>query len=480
MLARIVRLSVISLLLVSYSHAQPGLNDDSEIEEVTVIGSKMAVTFDELPASASVLTDMQIDHARIERLSDIEGFIPNLKFSELGEVGAEFISIRGIGVNPLSENRVAVYIDDMPFRTINDKLLLDVEQIEVLRGPQGTLYGTNTEGGVIVINTALPQGDVKLLGEMSSEHYRQGSRQQLLLNASGQISDNWAGRLALVREQGDTYTQNIDPVTDNSGDIEDTALLLTVLFYPASNMNLSLQYNGQFNRADGIYEQTYIPVDSEAYNQVFAQPNPQLAQIWGISQVNSRPIGRQHQYHMDDIRSFDEDEQSLNLKVEYRWDKVKMVSITNFLDKVSSGWGAQFELTSFPLINTGGKDSKQQLFQEFRFSPTMADRLDWVLGLSGYTGKRSFVVGYKDLLAGQQQFTLLPPLKENSVDVAAFTNIKYDITNRLTGTLGLRWERARREMRRQEDSAFFVGGQPMGVFPVVNESVTATEVLPKV
>lgn len=473
-------ISLLFLCFITIAYAQSSSNTTNELEEVVVIGSKMSVSFSELPTSTSILTEAQINHAGIERLSDIEGFIPNLKFSELGEVGAEFISIRGIGVNPLSENRVAVYIDDMPFRTINDKLLLNVNQIEVLRGPQGTLYGANTEGGVIVINTTLPQRETKLLGQLSTEHYRQGNRQQLLINTSGQLSENWIGRLALVREQGDTYTQNIDPNTNNPGNITDTGLLLTTIFYPNDNLDFTLQYNGQFNRADGIYEQTYIPMDSKLYNQVFSEPNAQLAQVWGVSQFNSLPIGKKHQYHMDDIRTFDEDEHSINFKVNYRWSKIKMVSVTNYINKTSEGWGAQFELTSFPLINTGGKDSKQQIFQELRFSPILPDRLDWILGFSGYQGKRSFTVGYKDLLIGQKQFTKVAPLKESSMDIAAFTNIKYDITDQLSGTLGLRWERAKREMLRHQEGSFFVGGQPMGVFPVLDESVTSSDLLPKV
>lgn len=451
-----------------------------QIEKITVRGSKMSVSLSEFTTSASVITGDKIKNTRIEKLSDIESLVPNLKFSELGEVGARFISIRGIGVNPLSENRVAVYIDDVPFRTINNKLLLDVSQIEVLRGPQGTLYGANTEGGVIVINTRLPDGEAEVDAQMTSEHYRQGDRQQVLFTASGSLTDNWSGRFAAVREQGDAFTKNIDPNTSNRGELADTAVLATLNYYLNSQFSATLQYAGEYNRANGIYEQTYIPMHSELYNQIFAQPNPSLAQIWGIAQINQRAIGRKHEYHMDGRRMFDVDEHAFNLKIAYQWDEYELVSVSSFLDKHSLGYGAQFELTSLPIINTGSNDDKQQIFQEIRLRANTSDQFTWLLGTSGYRGKRDFAVEYKDILGGQKHFVALAPLEEVSTDLAIFAHATYDFSMGFSTTLGARWETAKREMLRSKTEAFFVGGQPSAAFPKLDESVSHSMFLPKI
>lgn len=465
------------MLLATFSLANA--DAEQEIERITVKGSKMQSELLQVPASVSVIDSQQISNARIEQLTDIEHFVPNLKFSQLGEVGAQFISIRGIGANPLSENRVAVYIDDIPYRTVNDKLLMDVSQIEVLRGPQGTLYGANTEGGVIVINTKMLDNDLTAKGKISTEQYTNGSRQNARFKVSGRINDQWSARIAVSREQGDTYTQNIDPLTNSEGDIANSAILATLNYYPTEQLSMSLQYIGEFNRADGIYEQTYIPINTDLYNQVFSQPNPLFEQMFGITQINANPIASQHEYHMDDIRVYDENERSLNFKINYDWNDLSLVSVTSMVNKESYGWGAQFELTSLPYINTGADDRRDQLFQEIRLLSPEKNGISWVTGISGYKGKREFIVGYKDIIGGATDFTSLVPLEETSTDIAIFASSNIEFDNSWILTLGGRYERAKRESFRANNSAFILGGQVAAVFPQLDESGSYNEFLPK-
>ncbi|WP_141235459.1 TonB-dependent receptor [Pseudoalteromonas sp. NBT06-2] len=473
----LIPIPLCSLLLATFSLANT--DTEQEIEKITVKGSKMQSELMQVPASVSVIDSQQINQARIERLTDIEHFVPNLKFSQLGEVGAQFISIRGIGANPLSENRVTVYIDDIPYRTVNDKLLMGVSQIEVLRGPQGTLYGANTEGGVIVINTKMPDTDLTAKGEISTEHYTNGSRQNTRFNVASHINEQWSARVTVSREQGDTYTQNIDPSTNNKGDIENSAILATLNYYPTERLSMSLQYAGEFNRANGIYEQTYIPMNAELYNQVFAQSNPVFEQMFGIAQINANPIASQHEYHMDDIRVYDENERSLNFKINYDWDHLSLVSVTSMLNKESYGWGAQFELTSLPFINTGGDDRRDQLFQEIRLLSPEKNGISWVTGISAYRGKREFIVGYKDIIGDATDFISLVPLEESSTDIAIFASSNIEFDNNWILTLGGRYERAKRESFRASNSAFILGGQVTAVFPQLDESGSYNEFLPK-
>lgn len=477
MKGHLVFIPLCSLLFTTASTADT--DKEQKIERITVKGSKMQSELMQLPASVSVIDSQQISQARIERLTDIEHFVPNLKFSQLGEVGAQFISIRGIGANPLSENRVAVYIDDIPYRTVNDKLLMDVSQIEVLRGPQGTLYGANTEGGVIVINTRMPDTDLTAKGEISTEHYTNGSRRNAHFKVSGRLNDQWSARVAVSREQGDTYTQNIDPLTNSKGDITDSAILATLNYYPSEQLTMSLQYTGAFNRANGIYEQTYIPMNAELYNQVFAHPNPAFEQMFGIAKINTHSIANRHEYHMDDIRIYDENERSLNFKIKYDWDDLSLVSVTSMVNKESYGWGAQFELTSLPFINTGADDRRDQLFQEIRLLSPEKNGISWIAGMSAYKGERKFIVGYKDIIGGAKEFTSLVPLEETSTDVAIFASSNIEFDNDWILTVGGRYERAKRESFRSNDAAFILGGKVAAVFPQLNESGSYNEFLPK-
>ncbi|MEP1384863.1 MAG: TonB-dependent receptor [Paraglaciecola sp.] len=473
----LVFIPICSFLLATSALANT--DEDHEVEKITVQGSKMQSELNQVSTSVSVIDSQQISQARIGRLTDIESFVPNLKFSQLGEVGAQFISIRGIGANPLSENRVAVYIDDIPYRTVNNKLLMDVSQIEVLRGPQGTLYGANTEGGVIVINTKSADTELATKGGISTEHYTNGSRQNAHLKVSGRINDKWFARVAVTHEQGDTYTKNIDSLTNNAGEIADSAILATLNYYPTEQLSMSLQYAGEFSRADGIYEQTYIPINTALYNQVFAEPNPTFEQLFGIAQVNANSIASQHEYHMDGLRVFDENERSLNFKVNYDWDNLSLISITSMVNKESYGWGAQFELTSLPFINTGGDDRKDQLFQEIRILSPESEGISWVAGVSAYKGEREFIVGYKDIIGGDTDFTSLIPLEETSTDIAIFASSNIEFKDNWVFTLAGRYERAKRESFKVSDDFFILGGEVVAVFPELDESTNYDEFLPK-
>lgn len=453
--------------------------EKDEIETITVQGSKLQSSLIKLPASVSVIDKEQIKTARVNNLTDIEQFVPNLKFSQLGEVGAQFISIRGIGANPLSENRVAVYIDDIPYRTINDKVLMDISQIEVLRGPQGTLYGANTEGGVIVINSALIAPEFKVKGEVASEHFSAGNRNSVNMQMSGQFNELWSGRIAINREQGDTYSQNIDPLTNSRGEIKDTSVFATLNYYPSERLTATLQYAADFNRAEGIYEQTYIPMNAALYNQVFAQPNPALLQSFGVAQVNQLAIANRYEYHMDDQRIYDESERSLNFKLRYDWDEHSFISVTNLINKESDGVGAQFELTSLPLINTGALDERDQIFQEFRLLFPEQDGLSWVAGLSLYKGERKFTVHSKDILGLQTEFNSLVPLFEESKDIAVFASGSLTLAEDWLVSLGGRYEKSNRRSFRKSDTRFILGGQVAAVFPQLNEEADFDEFLPK-
>lgn len=478
-----VPLSIIAanLLVVMNVQATPIIdneNTDKEIERIEVKGSKQDTTLVELPASATVINRETIKISGINRLTDIEKFVPNLKFSQLGEVGARFISIRGVGANPLSENRTAVYIDDIPFSAINDKLLNDVSQIEVLRGPQGTLYGANTEGGVIVINTLSPIGDKRTSLSVSTEHYEQGSRQQYSFSNVTPINNDWAFRFSALNEHGDSYTQNIDSKVTNPGEINDSSILSSIHYDDGNKSQFSLYLMADFNRAKGIYEQTYIPINTQLYNDVYATENPLLLQVWGVNQANEKKIGEQHEYHMDDERYFDETERIIAIKYSYEFDWAKMVLATNYMDKESAGRGAQFELTSLPILNTGSIDNKEQFFSELRFTGEN-DHFNWLVGASLHKSERSFTVEAKDIAFGEQTFRSLPSFDENSLGYALFTNIQWLLNDEWRMDFGLRAAKSEREARRAESGLLTLAGQPAALFPVVDEKSTFNDILPK-
>src|SRR5262249_12821730 len=135
-------------------HAQAA----TDLEEVGVTARKREETFRDVPVTVDVLTEQAIQNAGIDSTRDFVAMIPNVTLVETQNAGNSFITIRGISQARNSEPSVAVLVDGVletnPYEF--DQELNDVTSIEVLKGPQGALYGRNAIAGAIIITTPQP------------------------------------------------------------------------------------------------------------------------------------------------------------------------------------------------------------------------------------------------------------------------------------------------------------------------------------
>ena len=156
--------------------ALPILAQTTELEEVVVTARKRDESFRDVPITVNVLTEQTIQQAGIRSTRDFVSLIPNMTLVETQNAGNAFITVRGISQARNSEPSVAVLVDGVletnPYEF--DQELFDIKQIEVLKGPQGALYGRNAIGGAIIIRTKDPsdqlEGTARLgLGNGTSE-----------------------------------------------------------------------------------------------------------------------------------------------------------------------------------------------------------------------------------------------------------------------------------------------------------------------
>src|SRR5205814_1018708 len=128
------------------------------LEEVVVTARKRDETIQNVPVTENVFTQQAIESAGIESPRDFVAMVPNMTLVEVQNVGNSFITIRGISQARNSEPSVAVLVDGVletnPYQF--DQELTDIREIEVLKGPQGALYGRNAIGGAILIHTVDP------------------------------------------------------------------------------------------------------------------------------------------------------------------------------------------------------------------------------------------------------------------------------------------------------------------------------------
>ncbi|MCV6624023.1 MAG: TonB-dependent receptor [Cellvibrionaceae bacterium] len=190
----------------------PGKDHYRPIEEVIVTAQRYRQNLQQVPIALSVIDDIQIASAEINDLQEIAYRTPGLSISSYS-LGQPSIHLRGIGSNDdgaAMDSSVVLFVDDVYIGRISniDLDILDVQQIEVLRGPQGTLYGKNSIGGAINIRTQQASADKQLRFKLGFGNY---NSRQLQFTANGALDEQeqWQGRLTADHQYRDGWQNNL-------------------------------------------------------------------------------------------------------------------------------------------------------------------------------------------------------------------------------------------------------------------------------
>ena len=189
----------------------------AQIEEIIVTASKRVQTLQEVPIAVSVVTADMMEKAQINDILELQSIVPSLRVVQLQNSGQTNFLIRGFGNganNPGIEPSVGVFIDGV-YRSRSASALADLpylERIEVLRGPQSTLFGKNASAGVISVITAAPNMDG--LGGSATVTY--GNYNQVIVKGSidGPLSDTFGFSLGATVNQRDGYFDNLESGND--------------------------------------------------------------------------------------------------------------------------------------------------------------------------------------------------------------------------------------------------------------------------
>ncbi len=277
--------------------------DSTKLEEVVVTARKRNESFQDVPITVNAFTAQQIHAAGIETPRDFIAMVPNMTLVEVQNVGNSFITVRGISQARNSEPSVAVMVDGVletnPYEFNQE--LVDIKQIEVLKGPQGALYGRNAIGGAIIINTADPsdhfEGNVRAgVGNGVSE------KAQMTVSGPIDSAGTLRYRASVNYYNTDGFLENTylgkkaDPDEDYSG-------RLRLLWRPADSFSADLRmlYN-QVNTTAYYY---VIPrsVESNPFSSFPPSPdNPQGTPPNAndvTSPIQNNNLGMDHRYVTD-------------------------------------------------------------------------------------------------------------------------------------------------------------------------------------
>jgi len=221
------------------------------LEEVVVTARRREESLQDLPLSVAAITADAMQAQGVYALEDITDHVPNLTLTSTDRRGIQALFIRGIG-NDSTNNLVPVgagmYIDGhyMPNTLGQMMSTLDVERIEVLRGPQGTLFGKNTTGGAVNIITAKPSPDFEASALLRMADYGQQDFRGMV---NLPFSDTVYGRFAVSKETQDGYYYNRTLQRDVGG-VDITAVATALRIVPNDAWTIDLHYRQNQQRDD--------------------------------------------------------------------------------------------------------------------------------------------------------------------------------------------------------------------------------------
>jgi iron complex outermembrane receptor protein len=429
------------------------------LEEIVVTARKRAETLEESPVSVRAFTEAEIESAGIETPQDFIGLTPNVTLVQTQNAGNSFINVRGISQARNSEMSVAVLVDGvlMTNPAQFNQQLFDIQQIEVLRGPQGALYGRNAIGGAITIVTQQP-------------------------------TDEMAGKIELGGDSGPGYTARG-----------------TVSGPLAGSETLKYRLSGSYVDTDGYIDNQFLGEEADPYKEVSGR----LKLLWEPTdsffadvRLSTSALDTQALYfniaaeaddtslpvRVNNAGVNERDMFTFSLKLEWGGDYGSFTSITAYDQLEELLTGDQFSFLppeeSFLNLDTSGfgdfirfltgdgvVDLSQTQFldteswsQEFRFVSPTERRFRWIAGTYGITTDRFISTGnqidrgngvfpvfrtprpsvFVDPADPSPQLGLLSDEQDNFA-WAVFGELAYDLTDTVEASFSLRYDEDTRE-----------------------------------
>jgi iron complex outermembrane receptor protein len=242
----------------SFANAQT----DGGLEEIVVTAQRREQNLQEVPISVSAFSSEQLERQNIRGATDYLALTPNVTFSEDAQSGARGINVSIRGVNNLVTgenafvNSVGNYLDEFSIASVPsgvaNPLLIDMERVEVLRGPQGTYFGRNSLGGALNLTTKAPTDEVEGELALGLESYEDAGEMYSVTGIfNAPVSDAFKLRGVVYYEDSSGLVENIGPGTDDSGhEWLDLRLRAAWDMTEATSLNLTLMYSDQDQGTD--------------------------------------------------------------------------------------------------------------------------------------------------------------------------------------------------------------------------------------
>lgn len=350
---------------------KPAANS-SQLETVTVTTRRREESSQDVPTPMSVVSGQNLETQRVYRIQDLQQLVPSVNVAYM-HARQSSVSIRGLGNNPASdglEGSVGLYIDNVylgrPGMAVFD--LMDIEQLEVLRGPQGTLFGKNTTAGVINISTRAPTFTPERSIETS---FGEDGYFQTKGTISGPLNDELAGRFSAYRTRSDGDIKNEYNGHELNGGSRD-GFRAQLLFKP--NEDFNLRWIGDYNEEDSSAGTRVLYNTGPTINGVNLYQS--RANAAGATLVNGshRKVNLDNDQHVTVHQGGTSVEANWTLPSDFTLTSISSYRFWNFTPANDDG------LNVAATYNAGVSVEDKQYSQEFRLASPKGEFFDYVVG----------------------------------------------------------------------------------------------------
>lgn len=416
-------LAFCSLMLLSFAIcAQDFTVDDSsnssdeESFNIDVTAQKRTEKVQDVPASVTAIDAGEIKDGDVDDTQDVERYVPNMQIYDMGEIFS-FYSIRGQTNSNTTSNPIGTYVDDVPSISnayLTDMPLWGVEQIEVLRGPQGNLYGINSSGGVVNIKTRQPDNYWTAGADLSYGSYNAFEGKG---NVSGPlIKDTLYFGLSGIYRRSDSYVEEEGNDDRNQwlgggrGQIRYTPFDRLDLTLTAQSSYRDINYGYSTTEDDDPYK-----IDNKKYGE--------------YSKTTAHTQSLRAQYSLD---SFD------------------ILSVTGLANgKLESQNDYSSEAYDYYVP---AELKSNTLSEELRFvSNTKKSPFKWLAGFF-YRGETQEYTDTATMIMSGYESESETNTEINQKNYAAFSEVSYTLFNRLTLTPGIRYDHDQKDF--EQESAY--------------------------
>jgi iron complex outermembrane receptor protein len=388
---------------VALSAAVAGLSATAfgqALEEVVVTAQKRTESLQDVPISVTAISGEQIQNASIRSFGELGAYVPNFSVSE--NAVNTIITMRGIsiGANQSFEQSVGMFVDGVHYgRSRQARLgLFDLEQVEVLRGPQGILFGKNTLAGAVNIRTAAPKVGEGLTGRIAAS-FENDNGEYFEGHIGTSLTDNLAVRLAVMDRSIDGYNDNNAPnaAKPNMPATDETIARIGIQWEPSESTSVGIRYTyADFLRTgstgtvttfgptivDGIGP--LVPASNAAMYAVMGFAFPGFSESVTDAYRDGLSIGGNEALEggggSERLDGTDTQNQEFSLNIEHEFGNGMTLNLVTGLSEYEFEDGIDADFLPVNFIGRSDNQEYDQISQEIRLASPQDGRFSWIVG----------------------------------------------------------------------------------------------------